>query len=175
MAAKATTKHPVNVAELRRSLGQRQTVEIDYLFAPVAIISSRSTDAPVVGSVVIESIEGGVSVVGSVSFAWEGDCRRCLEIVAGEALVEVEEVFLALISSDSDAIELEDNTVDLVPVVQDAISLAIPLAPLCRTECSGPDPDRYPTRTAEQLEAERAANRQQDPRWDGLSQLTFDD
>ncbi len=170
-----TRKHPVNVADLRRSLGSQREVEIDFVFESITVVSSRSTDAPVAGSVVIESIERGVSVFGSVSFAWEADCRRCLEIVAGEATADIEETFLSPAPNDSDAVELEDNTVDLVPVVQDAIGLAIPLAPLCRTDCVGPDPERYPTKTEEQFEAERAAERQQDPRWDSLSQLTFDD
>ncbi len=174
-AIRTTQKHPVNVADLRRSLGSQREVGIDYLFESITIVSSRSTDAPVAGSVVIESIERGVSVFGSVSFAWEADCRRCLEIVAGEATAEIEETLLSPAPTDSDAVELEDNTVDLVPIVQDAIGLAIPLAPLCRTDCAGPDPERYPTKTEEQLEAERAADRQQDPRWDSLSQLTFEE
>ncbi len=174
-AMRTTRKHPVNVADLRRSLGSQREVEIDFVFESITVVSSRSTDAPIAGSVVIESIERGVSVFGSVSFEWEADCRRCLEIVAGQATAEIEESFLSPAPTDADAAELEDNTVDLVPVVQDAIGLAIPLAPLCRTDCAGPDPDRYPTKTEEQVEAERAAERQQDPRWDSLSQLKFDD
>ncbi len=174
-ATKTTRKHPVNVADLRRSLGSQRAVAIDYFLESITVISSRSTEAPVTGSVVIESIEQGVSVLGSVSFAWEADCRRCLEIVVGQATADIEETFLSQAPTGSDAVELEDDTIDLVPVVQDVIGLAIPLAPLCRTDCAGPDPERYPTKTEEQLEAERAADRQQDPRWDSLSQLSFDD
>lgn len=172
--AKKTKKHPVNVAELRRTMGQRRTVEIDYLLESVEVISSRTTPDPVKGSVVIESIERGVAVYGSVSFKWEGDCRRCLELVSGEATVDIDEIFQSPAPSDSDIVELKDNTVDLVPVVEDAISLAVPLAPLCRAECSGPDPERYPAKTEDQLEAERAAEPKEDPRWAGLSDLEFD-
>lgn len=173
--AKKTKRHPINVAELRRGLGQRRTVEIDYLLTPVEVISSRSTEAPVLGSVVVESIERGVSVTGAVTFAWEGDCRRCLEQVDGVSTIEIDEIFQTLAPTDTDISELQDNTFDLVPVVQDAIGLAVPLAPLCRPDCTGPDPDRYPTKTEEQVEAERAAERKQDPRWDGLAGLSFDD
>lgn len=172
---KITRKHPINVADLRRTLGQRRTVEISYVFESVAVVSSRSTGALVTGSVVIESIEQGVSILGSVSFGWEGDCRRCLDVVGGESLVDIEEVFQAQASEDSDTVDLVDNLLDLVPVVQDAISLALPLAPLCGADCSGPDPERYPTKTVEQVETERAADKSQDPRWAGLDGLTFED
>ncbi len=173
MQPKMTKRHPINVADLRRGLGQRRIVEIDYLFDPVEVVSSRTTADPVTGSVVIESIERGVSIVGSVSFSWEGECRRCLDLVNGRSRVDIDEIFQSPAPADSDIIELTDNTLDLVPVVHDAIALALPLVPLCRADCQGPDPDRYPTKSAEQIEAERASERGQDPRWASLDELTF--
>ena len=175
MQPKTTKRHPINVAELRRGLGQRRTVEFDYLFEPVEVVSSRTTTDPVTGSVVIESIERGVSVLGLVSFSWEGECRRCLDLVKGQSSIEIDEIFQTPAPEDSDILELVDNTLDLVPVVKDAIGLAVPLVPLCQADCQGPDPDRYPTKSAEQVEAERAAEKGQDPRWARLDELTFED
>lgn len=178
--AKATRKHPVNVADLRRTMGQRRDIEIDFLFEPSEVISSRTLREPVVGSVTVESIERGVTVYGSVDFQWEGDCRRCLEIVGGTATVEIDEVFQQPAPEDSDIIDLVDNTIDLVPIVEEAVLLAVPLAPLCREDCIGPDPDRYPTKSPDQVEAERAeekrlqAEQKQDPRWGGLDGISFD-
>lgn len=66
-------KLPVNVAELRRRLGQRQIEPVHVVLAHQEVVSSRATSQPVMGEVIIESIERGVSVNGSVRFAWEGD------------------------------------------------------------------------------------------------------
>lgn len=175
-----TRKHPINVAELRRSLGQRRVVEIDHLFESFEVISSRTKKEPVTGSVIIESIERGVSVYGSITFAWEGDCRRCLELVQGQDEIDIDEIFQAPAPEDSDIIDLVDNTVDLVPLVLDAVALGVPLAPLCGPDCAGPDPERYPTKSSEQVEEERAeekrrmAEQKEDPRWGALDQINFD-
>ncbi len=55
----------------------------------------------------------------------------------------------------------------------------LPLAPLCREDCAGPDPDRFPTTTEEAHEAELAAEAEAaepapDPRWAGLDDLRFE-
>lgn len=166
-----------NVTELRRRLGQRVDVDIDVMLEPLEVIASRSTPHPVLGSAVIESIERGVTVTGAIRFGWEGECRRCLDPVAGEVEADVFEIFQVGAPEDEDDIrELEDDTVDFVPIVRDVVLLSLPLAPLCRSDCPGPDPDRYPAKTAEQL-AEEAANAEPtaDPRWAALEGLTFDD
>lgn len=152
-------------------------VEISLDLPQLEVIASRTTGTPVVGSVIIESIERGVTVSGSISFDWNGDCRRCLEPVDGRAEVDIFEIFQVNAPDDSDDIqELVDDTVDLVPVVRDAVMLALPLAPLCSEDCGGPDPDRYPAKTIDQIEEEAAtADPVADPRWAALDGLSFDD
>ncbi len=152
-------------------------VEIALDLPTLEVIASRTAEGPVVGSVVIESIERGVTVSGSVAFNWNGDCRRCLEPVDGKSDVDIFEIFQVGAPDDSDDIqELIDDTVDLVPVVRDAVLLALPLAPLCREDCGGPDPDRYPAKTIDQVEEESAtADPVADPRWAALDGLSFDE
>lgn len=170
---KPTVKQEISVTDLRRRLGERRHIDIDVLLPSLAVVASRSKPEPVTGELTIESIERGVSVTGTIEFEWEGECRRCLEPVAGRAVVPVLDIFQVNAPDDVEEIsELVDNTIDLVPVVRDAVLLGLPLAPLCRDDCAGPDPDRYPTITEEENEA---AERPPDPRWGPLAGLDLDD
>ena len=170
-------KLPVNVADLRRRLGQRQVEPIEIVLAPQEVISSRTTDDAVVGEVTVESIERGVSVTGSVSFVWEGDCRRCLETTGGPVTIDIDEIFQVDAPPDSDIIDFDGDQIDLVPIVADAVVLSLPLAPLCGDDCAGPDPDRYPTLAHDADTAERDEQGNLvggDPRWDALRELNLD-
>ncbi len=159
----------VNVADLRRRLGERRVIDIDVLLPPMEVIASRSVDEPVLGTLTIESIERGVTVSGQLSFEWSGDCRRCLELVEGRNTVDVMEIFQVNAPGDVDEIsELVADTIDLVPVVRDAVLLGLPLAPLCREDCVGPDPERFPTITEDDLSQRE---KPPDPRWAGLAAL----
>ena len=131
----------------------------------------------VVGEVIVESIVGGVSVMGSVNFSWEGDCRRCLELTGGSMDVDIAEIFQIGAPEDSELIGFDGDQIDLVPLVRDAALLSLPLAPLCGNDCAGPDPDRYPAITVEQSEQQKAAEAAEvpDPRWAALDQLKLDD
>ena len=168
----------INVADLRRRLGQRRNEPIDISLARQTVAGSRTTGQPVRGEVTIESIERGVSVTGAVTFAWEGDCRRCLEVTVGQLHIDISEIFQIDADSedDSELMPLAGDQVDLVPVVRDAVLLSLPLVPLCGPGCVGPDPDRYPALTAdesERLKVEEATTLP-DPRWAALDQLKLD-
>ena len=158
----------VNVADLRRRLGQRRTEPIDVLLARRQIVGSSTTNTPTTGSVVVESIERGVSISGSVTFQWEGECRRCLDVIGGTETIEVYEIFQIDASDDSDINDFDGIQIDLLPVTHDAVGLSLPLVPLCRDDCAGPDPDRYPALLAEDIEE---VEKPRDPRWGALDQL----
>ena len=159
----------VNVVDLRRRLGQRREVAIDLVLERQVIVGSRTLSEPVTGSVVVESIERGVSAMGAVSFAWEGDCRRCLEPVRGVIDAEVAEIFQIGAPKDTELIDFDGESIDLLPIIRDTVALSLPLAPLCRDDCAGPDPERYPALTERQREAERSE--EPDPRWAALDEL----
>ncbi len=174
---KPTVKHEINVADLRRRLGERRLVPIDILLPRLEVGASHTLDVPVVGEVMIESIERGVTATGHIDLAWEGECRRCLEPVSGRDRVEIMDIYQVGAPEDVDEIvELVDDTIDLVPMVRDAALLGLPHAPLCREDCPGPDPSRYPTLTEEQVpEAAASAERPPDPRWAALGGLDLRD
>jgi len=168
---------PVNVADLRRRLGQRQVEPVEVVLAHQQVLSSRTTDTAVAGEVTVESIERGVSVYGQVTFEWAGDCRRCLEETGGSLTVDIDEIFQVDAPPDSDLIDFDGDQIDLVPLVQEAVVLSLPLAPLCRDDCAGPDPERYPTlaHDADTRDRDEHGNLVDgDPRWAALQELNLE-
>ncbi len=163
-----------NVSDLRNRLGQRRDFSIDIDLEPLSVISSRTTADPVVGMVVLESIERGVSVLGSVNFGWESECRRCLKVMSGSIDAVVDEIFQVNAPEDSEINSFDGEHLDLLPVVRDAVMASLPLSPLCSETCQGPDPERFPALTTEEAEAKAAAEAGPDPRWAALEGLNLD-
>ena len=158
----------IDVAELRRRLASRKNVQRE---APVADLAVGPTfvpeDEPITVDLELESVSNGVIAGGTIRAPWEGECRRCLEPVRGILELHVQELF----STEGDPDEvypLDDDEIDLRPMVRDAVVLNLPQAPLCRPDCLGPDPERYPA-TVE------ADTKPVDRRWAALSELRFND
>lgn len=165
-------RHPelrIGVSELRRRPGNRQHVDRPVHIGEVAITTAS---VPPPGDahldVVMESLSDGVTVHGVVRVPWVGDCRRCLEPTSGVVDAEITEVFKDR-PDDGDTAGFDGDTVDLGPAVHDAAVLALPLAPLCREDCPGPDPEDFPVVTASE-----PAEPPSDPRWAALTELRFD-
>ena len=163
----------IGIAELRRRPGNRQEVDLDLTFGETGLEESSVVTATVpadsVGHVrlVLESMSDGVTASGTVRFPWRGECRRCLGPTSGEVVAEVLEVYKDEPTGE-DTLPVDGDFVDLGPVVRDAVVLALPLAPLCADDCSGPEPEAYPVVVEGEGEAPP------DPRWSALSDLHFD-
>lgn len=104
--------------------------------------------APVRGSVRISRSNRGVLVKGSVRAVLAESCSRCLGPVEVPIAAQVEEEVLPTIdlqsgrpvdaSEEPEAARMTDHhEVDLEPLLREAIQLAEPIAPLCRTDCPG--------------------------------------
>jgi uncharacterized protein len=163
-----------SVTELLRYHGTRREVHVaapmDDLVLSNAVVPH---DQDVVADVVLESIaDGSVTATGSITVPWVGECRRCLQPVSGVAVIDVQEVFVRGSALD-DTYPLDGDLIDLQPMVRDAALLALPLAPLCRDDCPGPDPDAHPV-SLEPEEAPEVISRT-DPRWAGLGELRLGD
>jgi uncharacterized protein len=131
--------------------------------------------APLAIDVRLESVTEGVLVTGTVSVQADGECGRCLDPIHEELDVDICELFAYPDSttdetSEEDEVYRVDNDyVDIEPVVRDAVVLGLPFAPLCRPDCGGLCPecgqrvDDLPDgHTHEQL----------DPRWAALAAFT---
>ncbi|MGH8839525.1 MAG: YceD family protein, partial [Jiangellaceae bacterium] len=93
----------------------------------------------------LESVMEGVLVSGTARATLAGECARCLDPVAAEIDVDVQELYAYPgraghdgASPDAGEVEMvEADMVDLEPTIRDAVVLALPQAPLCRDDCPG--------------------------------------
>jgi uncharacterized protein len=159
----------VPVAELRRRVGTRRTFVLDLPLDLVAIAGTEvPAGDPIHVELVLESVLEGVVVAGEVRAPWTSACRRCLDTVAGTVGIPVRELF-EHDPTPGETYPIEDDHIDLDPLVRDAVLLALPLSPLCSADCPGPDPERYPAR----VEGDEPPP--SDPRWAALRDLRFED
>lgn len=121
----------------------------------------------------LESIGLELVVAGTIGVEWIGPCRRCLEDQQGRTDIETREIF-AKDSVDGETYELDEDQVDLEPMVRETVLLHLPVAPLCTEDCSGPDPDRFPTSVEADAGSEATDEPAPDPRWAALDDLDFD-
>ncbi len=123
----------------------------------------------------LEFVGSQLVVSGTITANWHGPCRRCLAPVREELPIEVREIF-ELDAVDGETYEREEDFADLSTMVTEAIMLALPLAPLCGPECSGPEPDRYHTSVVSDGDSDNvddAESAPKDPRWAALDDVTF--
>ncbi|MEU5878093.1 YceD family protein [Spirillospora sp. NPDC047279] len=89
-----------------------------------------------------EAVLEGVLVTGTAWVPLEGECARCLDPIASTFEADFQELFVypdtrSGGNADDDELRLEDDLIDLEPVLRDAVLLALPLSPLCRDDCPG--------------------------------------
>ncbi|TDD72530.1 YceD family protein [Actinomadura rubrisoli] len=94
----------------------------------------------------LEAVLEGVLVTGTATVPLEGECARCLDPITSEFDADFQELFVypdtrSGGNADDDELRLEDDLIDLEPVLRDAVLLALPLSPLCRDDCPGLCPD----------------------------------
>jgi uncharacterized protein len=136
-----------NVADLLRSApGTSERHEVEVASLPVA--ADVELTAPISGEVRLLNTGRSILVEGHFETAFAEQCSRCLRPASARVLVDVEEEALPSVDLTSgaplrtddepDVLRLSDHhELDLEPAVRDAISLAEPIAPLCRPDCPG--------------------------------------
>lgn len=157
----------VNIAERRRQLGVRSPLARQVCLDDIAVGATFvPADRAIELDLVTEAVADGLIVEGRIGAPWEGECRRCLEAVEGTVTVAVRELF-AEAGDPDETYAIDGDAIDLEPMVRDALMLNLPQLPLCREDCAGPAPDRYPARPA-------SDDPRIDPRWAGLAELDLD-
>jgi len=122
----------------------------------------------------LEAVMEGVLVTGTAHAALEGECARCLEPISDEVEVRFQELFV-YDDQDVDPDEelevstLQDDLVDLEPLLRDAVVLALPFQPLCQDDCPGLCPE-CGARLAD--DPDHGHEEPVDPRWAALAALT---
>jgi len=129
----------------------------------------------------LEAVMEGVLVTGTARAVVEGECTRCLEPIHDEIEVTFQELFVYDdtrhgVRDDSDEDDetsrLEDDLLDLEPLLRDAVVLALPFQPLCQPDCPGLCPE-CGARLAD--DPDHAHDAAVDPRWAALAELKDDE
>lgn len=104
--------------------------------------------APIDGTVRLARTDRGLYVTGRLSTTLRESCVRCLAPVEVPIDIVIDEEALPSVdlhsgapldpTADPEVVRLTDHhEIDLASLLRDAISLAEPIAPLCRPDCPG--------------------------------------
>jgi uncharacterized protein len=126
----------VNVIELLRRPGSTKEVQVSVAASDVSFDDARMTDDDVQVRIHMESLTNGISVRGETTAQWQGECRRCLVPLTRAVTVELDELYQSAPDSP-DAYAIENDQINLLPMVRENLLLAIPLGPLCTEDCPG--------------------------------------
>jgi uncharacterized protein len=99
--------------------------------------------APVDLHLRLESVMEGVLVSGTVDVPVTGQCARCLDPLEDTLELDVQELYAyegsttEATSGEDEVRRIEGDSIDLAPLVRDAVVLALPLSPTCTPDCAG--------------------------------------
>ena len=130
----------VSVVDILGRPGHHRLISISQGLPGVRVALARlSADARVSARLRLESVVEGILVTGPTSAPVTFECARCLKEFGGTVELEVCELFAAPghLDSEDDAYRVEGEEIDLEPMLRDAVTLALPLKPLCDPECRG--------------------------------------
>jgi uncharacterized protein len=162
------------VTELRRRPGTQREVTLALPVPGLAITTAHvPDDGEIQIDVVLEAIDGAITMIGTVVAPWSAECRRCLDETHGIETIDVRELF-EVKPTPGETYPIEGDDVDLEPVLRDAVLLHLPLAPLCRADCLGPAPETFPARLPDDEPDGEAGDAPRDPRWAALDVLRGD-
>ncbi|MBC7724610.1 MAG: DUF177 domain-containing protein [Burkholderiaceae bacterium] len=115
----------------------------------------------------MESLHDGILVRADIDTEAVGECVRCLIGVTLPVEVEFQELF-AYSHDEAFEYEVDEDTIDLEPVVRDAVVLSLPFQPVCQEDCLGLCP-QCGVRLLDNPDHEHEAPI--DPRWAALGSL----
>jgi uncharacterized protein len=84
----------------------------------------------------MESLHDGILVTADVAGVTSGECVRCLIDIEQGVEVEIQELF-AYSQDEAFEYEVQTDTIDLEPVIRDAVVLSLPFQPVCQEDCLG--------------------------------------
>jgi uncharacterized protein len=168
----ATSPLSLNVRDLVHRPGEmrERTLEVpapEQFGAGAAVVADGT---PLDLEIRLEGLHDGILVSAVIDTVASGECVRCLDPVTIPVQVEFQELF-AYSPDEAFDFAVQDDHVNLEPVVRDAVVLALPFQPVCRPDCPGLDPE-----TGEKLadHPEKPVREVLDPRWAALEGFTQD-
>ena len=175
----------ISVAQVLRRAGVQHPLQRTARLAELRVGDAAvPADTEIEMDLLLEATGTAVVATGTVRAVATCACRRCLEPFEQPVVASIREIFEPR-PTEGETYPLVSEHIDVVPLVRDAVLLALPLAPLCRADCPGPAPERFsavaessqgeapdPDPTSESQPERDDAPR--DPRWAALDQLKLD-
>ncbi|NBU32217.1 MAG: DUF177 domain-containing protein [Actinobacteria bacterium] len=171
----------LDVRDLGRRAGAMKTKTFNVtLVEELGIgVISVAQDSEVEFDLRLESVMEGVLVTGTALVTVTGECSRCLEPLSYDLEVDLQELYeypdtdhRGRVVEDEldneDVLKVEDDLIDLEPLLRDAVVLALPIQPLCKSDCLGLCVE-CGQNLNEQPEHQHEIT---DPRWSALADLT---
>ena len=132
------TPYTVDVYDLMHRPGEMRERSIDIVvpeeFGNAMIAVKAGSDLRV--DLRMESLHDGILVSADIDGTAAGECGRCLIDIEQAVQVEIQELF-AYSSDEAFEYEVNEDTIDLEPVVRDAVVLSLPFQPVCQEDCLG--------------------------------------
>ena len=133
-------RRPGSMSEVRRTVEPPPDFRTDVL----AVLPEDPMDL----DLRLESVHEGILVTGTVTATATGACVRCLDEVDLPVDSSFQELYVwpdraahhrevATQQDDDEELRIEDDMVDLDPVLRDAVLAALPFQPVCREDCPG--------------------------------------
>jgi uncharacterized protein len=127
-------RRPGSLREVSRTVPAPADLGIEVLGVPEG--------SPVELDLRLEAVMEGVLVTGTATVAVTGECARCLEPISDDVEVRFQELFVydgrdVDPDEELEVSKLQDDLVDLDPLLRDAVVLALPFQPLCTEDCPG--------------------------------------
>lgn len=132
------TPYTVDVYDLMHRPGEMRERELDVTVPEEfgnAMIGVKAGSSLHIG-MRMEALHDGILVSAEVDGTAAGECGRCLIDIELPVQVEFQELF-AYSSDEAFEYEVHEDTIDLEPVIRDAVVLSLPFQPVCQEDCLG--------------------------------------
>lgn len=136
------TPYTVDVYDLMHRPGEMREKALDITVPSEfgnAMIGIK-TDSHLHLNLRMESLHDGILVSAEIDGTAAGECGRCLIEIEQAVQVEFQELF-AYSSDEAFEYEVHEDTIDLEPVIRDAVVLSLPFQPVCQEDCLGLCPE----------------------------------
>ena len=162
--------NPIDVRDLLDQPGSSRAVHVDEIGPELRLgLASVPEDAPIVSDLLLESVVEGILASGPMCGRLALSCARCLREFEEAFGLQVQELFSRDAGPEGEEYPLSaEGSIDIEPMVRDAVLLAVPFSPLCRPDCRG---------LCERCGADRnlgqctCTTEETDPRWAALDGL----
>jgi uncharacterized protein len=99
------------------------------------VLEGTNLASAVNGQITITRLDAGVAVRGHATTDVELQCDRCLCMFTSQVTLPLKQLFTA--HPGDDELPLDHGVIDLSPLIEQEIVLALPIKSLCRPECAG--------------------------------------